>query len=426
MFGNLTKNLFGTFQRVEDSDLNKKSNNKKNEVGLVRIQRCIKENKDFRPVSASEMDYIKRDLLDYSGLNLIHYCIHCHNSSAFSILMEEFGYGLSQLYSKTYNEDNAELFNEDFVINNLEEVQDVLFFYEHIGDEHYNEHSKMLNYVVRKTPFLTPYTLELLAGSLFLNIVLANHDVSNETLHLLDSLLKDNIINVDLTIQPTRSGNNLLYKIPNFNASRTLPLIYLLFSYDINPFQINPKTGHSFFSYLLYEEKENDSDFAYQAIDLILGKSDIEMPEEFIVDYNFFLLSKNPYIKYFENMKGTFDVYSKNTKGVHLLTQLVNTFSNDLLIEHLLLNEHYDIYNKDDNGDSFLHSLCSKKPNLIPFLLCLFDNIDLSQTNNSGETPFSVLKDPNNIYKPLIAKYEQRSLHFIMKEEQSVIKNKRL
>ena len=81
-----------------------------------------------------------------------------------------------------------------------------------------------------------------------------------------------------------------------------------------------------------------------------------------------------------------------------------------------MLNCNYNLLEQDINGDTNLHLLFSKRPSLIPFLLLSHKDLNFDILNNKGQSPKTLLNDPNGLYSPLIAEYEKNIISSSIKD----------
>ena len=402
---------------------------KEKDIGLTRVIDCIQNDLDFEPLNDLELHHLKVDLTNFDRTNLLYTAIDYLNVNAVKKLINNYHYNLAHIYASRLYSDypNRQYHTNDQIVKDLAYCVAPLFFFNHsfnlITEEpKLLKQYEILEFLSYNTPLMKEpesYIKSEVIDNLFKEISLGTNLSGDLSYNLTSKFLRDGII----TANPEKEiiygdKNNILSLVPNWNQNKTVRLIDLLFEYGANPyFRING--GPSLYDSLLLSNITNHDHETQKIIfDIEKRMFDIELPEDCHYNQLIHLICSNDSVENFKNnISNKYDIYMTNKYYQNILfTLLPNTkdVSNNLIMH--MLNCNYNLLEQDINGDTNLHLLFSKRPSLIPFLLLSHKDLNFDILNNKGQSPKTLLNDPNGLYSPLIAEYEKNIISSSIKD----------
>lgn len=393
---------------------------KEKDLGLDRVIDCIKNNLNFEPLSELELNHLKDDLTNFERNNLLYTAISYNNVNAVKILINDYNYNLSHIYaSRLYSDYPGKVYyhTDNKIVSDLEFSLAPLFFFENSlnikNDEQLIKQYQVLEFLCFDTPFLSEkdnsYIKSEILVHLFQEVVLGTNASGDLSYNLIKKLLKNGLIVVNPEKENPYGENNILSLVPNWNQKKTLRLIDLLFEYGANPY-CRIKNNPSFYESLLSSNiKNNDPNTQKIILDIEKRMSNTALPEDCHYYQLINLICSNDKVENFKNnINSKHNIYIKNKDQQSILFTLLfntNNISNSLIMH--MLNCKYNLLEQDSYGNTPLHILFTKRPILIPFLLLSQKNLNFDILNNKGQSPKTLLNDPNGLYSPLIAEYEK-------------------
>lgn len=400
---------------------------KEKDIGLTRVIDCIQNDLDFEPLSDLELNHIKSDLNNLERNNLLYTAVSSLNVNATKKLITDYQYNLSHIYSaRLCSKSDRQYYTNNDIVQDLEDVISPLFFFDYsfniIDDKKLVKQYDLLEFLSYNTPLIaksgSPYIKSEIIVNLFQEIVLGTNFSGNLSYNLINKFLNDGIIKANPAEEIIYGDNNILSLVPNWNQTKTVKLIDLLFEHGANPyFRIN--NNPSFYESLLSSNITNHDNETQKIIfDIENRMFESELPEDCHYNQLIHLICSNNSVENFKhNISNKYDIYMTNKYYQNILfTLLPNTkdVSNNLIMH--MLNCNYNLLEQDINGDTNLHLLFSKRPSLIPFLLLSHKDLNFDILNHKGESPKTLLNDSNGFYLPLIAEYEKNIISSSIKD----------